>query len=143
MNLAPISVLCIFSHHYIMRKVLSCSYIIRSNFLQYLILVLISSYLDFCFCEYILLNARRSLDSVLWNHSRPIVCLSVRPFVINFLMIGLLVFSDIVSDDSWPRYLVTEEEFGHEIGPNRAKSDPKWGFSHFLEFWSQVFLKYD
>ena len=41
MNLAPIGVLCIFGNQYIMEKVLSCSVILRSHFLQYLMLFLI------------------------------------------------------------------------------------------------------
>ena len=36
------------------------------------------------------------------------VCLSVRTSL-NFLKIGSLIFSDIVHDDNWPWYLVTDE----------------------------------
>ena len=46
-NLAPIVVLCIFGSQYIMRRVLNCSVILRSN------LVLLISSLDFVVCEYL------------------------------------------------------------------------------------------
>ena len=36
------------------------------------------------------------------------VCLSVFPSVRHFLKIGLLVFSEMIHDDSWPWYLLTE-----------------------------------
>ena len=52
MNLAPIGVLYIFGNQYIMGRVLSCSVILRSNVLQYLMLVSLSSSLDFSVCEY-------------------------------------------------------------------------------------------
>ena len=52
MNLAPIIALSVFGNQYIMGRVLSCSVILRSNFLRHLMLVLISS-LDFSGCEYI------------------------------------------------------------------------------------------
>ena len=67
-----------------------------------------------------------SVDSVFWNHCRPSVRPSVRPRL-SFLKIGLFVFSDIIHDDIWPWYLVTDEarfvkknwqpEFMAKIGP--------------------------
>ena len=38
--------------NYIMERVLSCSVVLRSNFWQYLMLVSISSSLEFCVYEY-------------------------------------------------------------------------------------------
>ena len=52
MNLAPIGALHIFGNQYIMGIVLSCSVILRSILLQYLVLVSINSSLDFCVCKY-------------------------------------------------------------------------------------------
>ena len=60
----------------------------------------------------------------------PSVCLSVCPSVppsLSFLKIGLLVFSDIVHDDSWPWYLLTDKArflkkvLRLEFGPNGSK----------------------
>lgn len=48
MNLALIGVLCIFGKQYIMGRVLSCEIILRSIFLEYLMIVSVSSSLDFC-----------------------------------------------------------------------------------------------
>ena len=69
------------------------------------------------------------------------VCPSVRPSVhpsLSFLKIGSLVFSDIVRDDSWPWYLVTDEArflkkkkiWRPKFGPNGSKLGPKLGFCH-------------
>ena len=46
-------VLCIFDNQYIIGKVLSWSVILRSNFLQYLMVALINFSWEFCFCEYV------------------------------------------------------------------------------------------
>ena len=71
---------------------------------------------------------------------------SVRPSP-GFLKIGSLVFSDIVYDDSWAWYLVTEEarffrkKFRHPMldpmGLNQAQNEFFW---HFLELDSLVFF---
>ena len=53
MNLASMDVLCIFGNQYIMGRVLSCSVILRPNFLQYFMLVLMILSLDSCVCEYV------------------------------------------------------------------------------------------
>ena len=45
--------LCIFGNQYIVGKVSSWSVILRTTFLQYLIKVPISYFLDFCICEYV------------------------------------------------------------------------------------------
>ena len=66
----------------------------------------------------------------------PLVRLSICQFIclsLSFLKIGSLVFSDIVRDDSWPWYLVTDR-----IWAKWAEIRPKTGF--FLPF-SQVFLE--
>ena len=82
------------------------------------------------------------VDSVLRNHSRP----SVRPSL-SFLKIGSSVFSNIVHDDSWPWYIVTDEarflkkKFGPKFGSKGSRSGPKLGFSYFLKFGSLVFLE--
>ena len=47
------------------------------------------------------------VDNILWYYSPPSVGLSGRPSL-GFLKIGWLVFSDIVHEDSWPWYLVTD-----------------------------------
>ena len=64
------------------------------------------------------------------------------------LKIGLLVFSDIVHDDSWPWYLVTDRErflknnFGgpnlSQMGQNRVQNQV---FCYFLKFGILVFLE--
>ena len=72
----------------------------------------------------------------------PPICLSL-----SFFKIRPLVFCDIVHNDSWPWYLVTDEarflkkNFWDLIKPNRPKWGPKCGFPHFLEFWSLDFLE--
>ena len=82
------------------------------------------------------------VDSVLRNHSRP----SVRPSL-SFLKIESSVFSNIVHDDSWPWYIVTDEarflkkKFGPKFGSKGSRSGPKLGFSYFLKFGSLVFLE--
>ena len=82
---------------------------------------------------------------------RPSVCLSVCPSVrpvrppvcpsLSSFKIGSLVVSDIVHDDNWPWYLVTDEarylkrnSGSPNLGPtslNRAQNEV---FHHFLEF---------
>ena len=52
-NLAPNGVLCIFANQCIMERYLSGSVILRSYFLQYLMLVSISFSLHFCICVYV------------------------------------------------------------------------------------------
>ena len=58
-----------------------------------------------------------------------------------FLKIGSLVFSDIVHNDSWPWYLVTDEASLNlnlgQISQNRTQNQV---FCHFLKFDSLVFL---
>ena len=53
MNLTPTGALCLFGNQYIMGRVLSCLVILTSSFLQYLMLVSISSFFDFCVCKYV------------------------------------------------------------------------------------------
>ena len=68
---------------------------------------------------------------------RPSVCPSL-----SFLKVGSLVCSDIVHDDSWPWYLVTDEArflkkkqlCQPEFGPNGPKSGPKL-FLPFSRVW--------
>ena len=82
-----------------------------------------------------LVDALRLSGRVLWNHSCPSVCLCFRWSVRtsqNFLKIGSLVFSDIVHDDNWPWYLVTDEARFLKKNFWRPKSGPKWGYSVFL-----------
>ena len=53
--------------------------------------------------SYLFIIGRSMPDSVLRNHSRPSVCLSILLFVrlsLTFLKIGSLDFPDIVHDDS-------------------------------------------
>ena len=74
--------------------------------------------------------------------------LSVRPSL-SFLKVGSLLFSDIVHDDSWPWYLVTDKAIFKKkkknwrpgYGANRSKSDPKLGFLPFLNCSLLVFLE--
>ena len=66
----------------------------------------------------------KSLSSVCLS-----ICLSICPSVTSFLKMGLLVFSDIVHDDSWLWYLVTNEAkfFGEKIdGPNLGQMGQNW-----------------
>ena len=58
---------------------------------------------DVEFLDYWTLNVSRTA-----SYEITIVLLSVRPSL-SFLKIGSLVFSDILHDDSWPWYLVTDE----------------------------------
>ena len=93
------------------------------------------------------------LDARLWSDSvhevTLIVCPSVRPSFrpsvrpsLSCLKIGSLVLSDIVHDDIWPLYLVTDEArffFATQIWA-QAQNEI---FRHFLEFesGSLVFLE--
>ena len=88
-------------------------------------------------CLIILIMGRLTLDRILWNHSRPSVPLSIYPsfcLSLNFVKIGSIIFSDIVRDDSWPWYLVTDkarflkESFLTEFGLNWKKIGPKIRF---------------
>ena len=78
----------------------------------------------------------------------PSVCPSVHPSL-NCLKIGSLVFSDIVQDDTWPWYLVTDETrflnkiFGSpNMGPMGLNQAQNEVFHHFLEFGLYVFLEF-
>ena len=56
-----------------------------------------------------------------------VVRLSVPP-LLKFLKIGSLVFSDIVHDDSWPWYLVTDRARFFEIKEKMtSRISAKWG----------------
>ena len=56
------------------------------------------------------------------------VCLSVRLFVTNLSQDWIIIFSDIVQDDSWLLYLVTEEgKFLKKELADQIKSGAKWG----------------
>ena len=75
------------------------------------------------------------------------VCPSVHPSL-SFLKIGSLVLSDIVHDDSWPWYLVTNEarflkkKLAARIWGEWGKMEPKIRvFCHFLKIGSFVFLE--
>ena len=94
---------------------------------------------------FLLLDARRHLDNVLWNHSGlSVLCSSVRPSVrlSSFLKIESLIFFDIVHDDSWPRYLVTNEaRIGGPDLDQKATIGPKTrGFLAFSQAWLISFL---
>ena len=71
------------------------------------------------------------------------VCLSCRQSQ-SFLKIGSLFFSDVIHDDSWLRYLVTDgarflkkkKKFWRpEFMPNGSKSCLKLGFLSFSQVW--------
>ena len=66
--------------------------------------------------------------------------LSVRPSL-SFLKIGSLVLSDIVHDDIWPLYLVTDEarflKKKFFCDPNLGPG-PKWDFSSFSWVWIRI-----
>ena len=73
------------------------------------------------------------------------VLVSVRPSL-NVFKIGSLVFSDIVHDDSWSWFVVTEEDrffkkknWRPKFGPNGSKLGPKWGISPFYWVWVLCF----
>ena len=77
----------------------------------------------------------------------PFICPSVS-LSLSFLKIVSLAFSDIVHDDSWPWYLVTDEDrylkkdnWRPEFGPKEPKSGPKLGFRDFIEFESLFFIE--
>ena len=81
----------------------------------------------------VLLDAWCQADSALWNYSRPFA----RPSL-NFLNIGSLVLFNILHDNSWPWYLVTDKArflMKKKIGPNGPQSDPKLGFLLFSWVW--------
>ena len=68
------------------------------------------------------------------------VCLPIHPSR-NFFKIRSLVFTEIIHDDSWPWYIVTDEarslekNWRPEFGPNGPKSGPKWVFLLFSWVW--------
>ena len=80
-------------------------------------------------------------------HIRLSVCVSVRQSL-SFLKTGSLAFPDIVHDDGWPWYLVTDavrflkNKFG---GPNLGWMSQiqvqSYVFCNFLKFGSLVFLE--
>ena len=111
MNLALIGVLFIFGNQYIMRRVLSCSVILRSNVLQYLMLVSKRSFLDLCFCEYIhvefvvFLLGETSVNSLenqyfLHKHAETVSCF-INVDSNNFLMKLFLFLFDIWVTQHW------------------------------------------
>ena len=84
------------------------------------------------------------------------VCVSVgpsfHPFVSNFFQYWIIaffcLFSDILHDDSWPWYLVTDETIflknkngGTSVGPTCVNQAQSKVFPHFVEFGSYVFLE--
>ena len=92
------------------------------------------------------------LDARLWSDSvhevTLAVCPSVRPSFrpsarpsLSFLKIGSLVLSDIVHDDIWPLYLVTDEarflKKKFFCDPNLGPG-PKWDFSSFSWVWIRI-----
>ena len=85
------------------------------------------------------------VDNILWYYSPPSVGLSGRPSL-GFLKIGWLVFSDIVHEDSWPWYLVTDgarfkkKNWSPKCGSNGPRSGPNLVFCCFVKFGSLVFL---
>ena len=76
-------------------------------------------------CRFPIWDTRRYWDSTLWNHSPQSVCLSL-----SFLIIWYLVFSDIVHDDSWPWYLMTDKTrfyfFKKRSSPNLGQMVQNW-----------------
>ena len=78
------------------------------------------------------------------------VCPSVR-LPLSFLKIESLVFSDIVHDDRWPRYLVNDgaafffkkkkKNWRPEFGQSSQNRTQNSFFCHFLKFVSLVFLE--
>ena len=83
----------------------------------------------------------RALDiSQTASYEITLVCLSICLSICLSLKTGLLVFSDVVDDDSWPWYLATDEgrflkkKIFHDL-PNQPKSVPKWGFSPLSCVW--------
>ena len=87
-------------------------------------------------------------EITLVNLSVPLsISLSVHPSL-NFIKIGSLVFSNIVNDESWPWYLVTEKarilkkHLVAQIGPNGPKLGPNWGFLSFPWVWIIIFPWY-
>ena len=78
----------------------------------------------------------------------PVKSLSSVRRSLRFLNIGSLVFSDIVHDDSWLWYLVSDEARflrnifgGLNLGPTGVNQTQNEVFCHFLEFGSWVFLE--
>ena len=78
-----------------------------------------------------LLDAQCQLNSILWNHSGPSVRLSVCSPVcpsfrlsLNALKTELLVFSDILLDDSRQWYLVTDLRF-------------PWNWKQWVQIWAK------
>ena len=80
------------------------------------------------------------VDNILWYYSPPSVGLSGRPSL-GFLKIGWLVFSDIVHEDSWPWYLVTDEarfkkkKLKSQMWVKWTKIRPKFSFLLFSQVW--------
>ena len=99
--------------------------------------------------NYCYIGCSTFFDSVLWNHCSPsvglFICLSFCPSVrllLSFLKIASLFFSDIVYDDTWPWYLVTNKSrflgnkfWRPEFGLNGPKSGPKLDFFSFSQVW--------
>ena len=130
-------------------------------FFEYIIYIL-----SFCVCfTFFFINGILLINlKPLWKHVRgstligqsPIkslssfclsVHLSVRPSL-NFLKIGSSAFSDIVHDDSWPWYPVTDrakflkkKKLAARILANGTKWGPKLRLFYFLKFGLLVFLE--
>ena len=77
----------------------------------------------------------KSLSSVCQS-----ICPSLRP-LLSYLKIRLLVFSDILHDDSWPWYLVTDEAGFSKKGFGGPNLDPMGLNQTQNEFRSYVFLQ--
>ena len=77
------------------------------------------------------------------------ICQSARLSINKFFQDWIIsFFSDIVHDDSWPWYLVTDEAiflnktfWWLKFWSNRPKLGQKWDFCYFLKFGSLVFLE--
>ena len=120
--------------------------------IEYLFLLNWSSFVEsnwgasfFFFFHSTLLDTRRRSDSVITEIT--LVRLSARPSL-NFIKIGSLVFSNILHNNSWSSYLVTDKarllkkKFGSQkFGPMGLNQAQNKVFRHFVEFGLYVFPK--
>ena len=97
----------------------------------------------FCFLSLLFISWKLDVNQTM-SYEITLVLLFVRTSVhlsLILLNIWSLVFSDIVHDDSWQRYVVTVKarfffkELAAQIWPNGPKSDTKWGFLPFYWAW--------
>ena len=95
--------------------------------------------------EITLVHLSISLSLFLLSSVCPPVRPSVHLSVSNFVKIGSLVFSNILHDDSWPWYLVTDKDWKEFGGPNLVPTGQNQAqneiFTHFLKFGLCAFLE--